>query len=192
MKIFKAQKRIKYRIRNPTKKLHSSNWLLGEIFFSRIDLYSPLSVFFLKMGLWSLTAQFWKKIFLLKIARTNAVFYAGYEYAIHFCSETQIFSLNHRRKLRGARKYKRKYEIFAFVGKSWMSQPSFFLDVFTSKDAVFYGLSSDAVRVLGAPHFCVKNSKYMKKSPHFLRKIFLSTLFFHERPLFRGSQYGNR
>jgi len=42
------------------------------------------------------------------------------------------------------------------VWKNWISQPSFILDIFTLKDAVFHGLSPDVIKFLGDPHFSLK------------------------------------
>jgi hypothetical protein len=57
----------------------------------------------------------------------------------------------------------KNHAIVTFVGKSWISEPSFFLDIFTLEDAVFHGLSPGRIKFMGHPHFQPKSSNYLKK-----------------------------
>ena len=67
----------------------------------------------------------------------------------------------------------KNHAIVTFVGKSWISEPSFFLDIFTLEDAVFHGLSPGRIKFMGHPHFQPKSSNYLKK----IEKIIVLTLF---------------
>jgi hypothetical protein len=67
-----------------------------------------------------------------------------------------------------------------FVDKSWISQPWFFFDVYTPEDAVFHGLSSGVIRVLGGPHFFIQNVEILEKTTNvFIERLSSSTLFSH-------------
>ena len=136
-------------------------------FFRKFDRRGPQMLFRKKDPEGEYRWIFEKIFFCWKSPKLMQFFCADYEYGIYFCIEVQIFSLNHRRKFGGARKYRKKYEIFVFVGKSWMSRTSFFLDVFTSIDTVFHGLSPGAIRFLGALRFCVIKIKIHEKFTSF-------------------------
>jgi hypothetical protein len=57
------------------------------------------------------------------------------------------------------RKRWKKHVIVIFVWKNWTSQPSFLIDIFTSEDAVFHGLSFDIIKSLEGSNFWSKKVK---------------------------------
>jgi hypothetical protein len=80
-------------------------------------------------------------------------------------------------------RYYSDYQMYVakdFVDKSWISQPWFFFDVYTPEDAVFHGLSSGVIRVLGGPHFFIQNVEILEKTTNvFIERLSSSTLFSH-------------
>ena len=89
----------------------------------------------------------------------------------------------------------KNHAIVTFVGKSWISEPSFFLDIFTLEDAVFHGLSPGRIKFMGHPHFQPKSSNYLKKIEKimiFSSKNHRIAPFFRKWYLCKDKKYMNR
>jgi hypothetical protein len=62
-------------------------------------------------------------------------------------------------KIHNCEETMQKHVIVIFVWKNWTSQPSFLVDIFTSGDVVFHGLSSDIIKSLEVSAFQSKKAK---------------------------------
>jgi len=76
----------------------------------------------------------------------------------------------------------KKRLVMDFVEKSWISELSFFSDIFTREDAVFHGLSPGKIKFMGHPNFSAKKFKLLEKKgknhDFFHQKLIVLTLFF--------------
>ena len=69
-----------------------------------------------------------------------------------------------------------------------MSQTSFSLEIFIPKDAVFHGLSSDAISLVKTLRLCLRKIKIHEKFKSFFAKNHLvDPQFLHELTFIRGS-----
>ena len=63
--------------------------------------------------------------------------------------QISILKLQHFFSVRVLQNYREDYAVLTLVGKKLNKQEVFFLDVFTSNDAVFHGLSSGMFMFIG-------------------------------------------